>query len=182
MATHPSLTKLHSNDKNLQNEAFQDLMTQTTEPIGWAYDIWDDIVKTLTDKDNRRRSIAAQVLSNLAKSDPENRMKKDFPKLLNVTRDDRFVTARHCLESLWKVAIVNPENRKMVVGGLTRRFNECESDKNCTLIRYDITVVLRKIADATNDPSIRLLSEKLIATEADAKYARKYTAVWKAKG
>lgn len=179
MAAHPSLEKLHSNDKNLQDEAFQELLAQTNERIDWAYDIWDDIVKTLTDADNRRRAIAAQVLANLAKSDPANRMKRDFPKLLNVTRDERFVTARHCMESLWKVAIASPAHKPMVLDGLARRFAECAAEKNCTLIRYDITVVFGKIAAACNDPAIRALSEKLIATETDAKYARKYQTVWK---
>jgi hypothetical protein len=45
----------------------------------------------------RSRAIAAQVLCNLAKSDPKNRMAKDFQALLNVTKDERFVTARRVL-------------------------------------------------------------------------------------
>ena len=179
MAPKTALIKLHSTDKKLQDEAFQELMALTAEPVPWAYEIWDDIVKTCADKDNRRRAIAAQVLSNLAKSDPENRMTRAFPFLLHVTRDDRFVTARHALESLWKVAIVSPSNQKLVTTGLTNRFTECVGEKNCTLIRYDITVVFHTIHQHTKDDTIRDLSQQLIATETDAKYQKKYASVWR---
>jgi len=55
------------------------------------------MVESLTHMDNHVRAIAAQVLCNLARSDPENRILKDFDALLAVTKDERFVTARHCL-------------------------------------------------------------------------------------
>lgn len=181
MAPKSALAKLHSTDKKLQDEAFQELMALTTEAVSWAYEIWDDIVRTCADKDNRRRAIAAQVLSNLAKSDPEDRMARAFPFLLNVTRDDRFVTARHALESLWKVAIVNASNRKLVTTGLTNRFTECATEKNCTLIRYDITVVFHTIHQHTHDDTVRDLSQQLIAAETDEKYKKKYASVWRKK-
>jgi hypothetical protein len=176
-----AIQKLLSADKDLQNEAFQELMALTSEPVPWAYEIWDDIVRTLTDADNRRRAIAAQVLESLAKSDPENRMAGVFPKLLHVTRDERFVTARHCMESLWKVAIISAAHQEMVASGLALRFAECAAERNATLIRYDITVVLRKIFDHTPDESVRALSQKLIATETDEKYRKKYAGVWNKK-
>jgi len=40
-------------------------------------------------------------MSSLAKSDPK-RMLKELDTLFAVTRDERFVTARHSLQSLWK--------------------------------------------------------------------------------
>ena len=137
-ASAAALAKLRSADKSLQNEAFAELMAMTAEPVPWAYAIWDDVVRLCADADNRRRAIAAQVLANLAKSDPEGRMARSFPFLLHVTRDERFVTARHALESLWKVAIVSVANRKLVLQGLRNRFVECAGEKNCTLVRYDI--------------------------------------------
>ena len=181
MSPSTALAKLHSTDKNLQNEAYQELMTLTAEPVPWAYEIWDDIVKTCADRDNRRRAIAAQVLSNLAKSDPEGRMARAFPFLLHVTRDERFVTARHALESLWKVAIAGAANQKLVLKGLRNRFEECAAEKNRTLIRYDITVVLRTIWDRVGDDGVRELSLALIGTETDEKYKKKYLTVWRTK-
>lgn len=166
--------------ENLE-KAYPDLMAATRDPVPWAYDIWDELVATLASKNNRHRSIAAQVLSALAKSDPENRMARTFPKLLEATKDERFVTARHTLQSLWEVAIVTPAHEQMVARGLAQRFAECSSEKNCTLIRYDITELFRKIYDLTKAESIREQSQQLIATETDDKYRRKYAAVWRRK-
>jgi hypothetical protein len=131
--------------------------------------------------DNHQRAIAAQVLCNLAKSDPEERMRRDFAALLNVTRDERFVTARHCLQALWKVGVVGPAQQQLLVEGLTTRFHECSHEKNCTLIRYDILADLRKLYDAVPDDTIRVTALELIAVEEDPKYRKKYSTLWPTK-
>lgn len=94
------LEDLRSSNPDRQNNAFRSLLETTGTPVDWAYEVWDDLLRILMDGDNRQRSIAAQVLSNLAKSDPKERMLKDLAALLKVTRDERFVTARHCLQGL----------------------------------------------------------------------------------
>lgn len=172
---------LRSTAKDRQDEAYRTLMLATDQPVAWAYDIWPEIVTLLGDNDNRRRAIAAQILANLAKSDPEQRMTDAFPALLQVTRDDRFVTARHCLQSLWNVAVVSPENQRMVVDGLALRFAECAAEKNCTLIRYDIAVALRQIYDVSKDTGVHETAKALIATETATKYRKKYEGAWKIK-
>ena len=61
--------------------------------MDWAYEAWDrNLAQGLSHQDNHIMAISAQVLSNLAKSDPKNRMSKDFDTLLAVTKDERFVT------------------------------------------------------------------------------------------
>ena len=147
--------------------------------MGWAYEVWEDLLHTLVNGNNRHRSIAAQVLSNLAKSDPKQRMLKDLAALLKVTKDERFVTARHCLQSLWKVGVAGEPQRKALLRGLETRFKECKAERNCTLIRYDILVVLRRVFDLVNDEQLRLTAERLIAIEEDPKYRKKYATVWR---
>ncbi len=105
------LVNLRSPDPDQQNYAFQSLLKATDSPVDWAYEVWDDLLRTLADGNNRQRSIAAQVLSNLAKSDSQQRMLKDLSALLKVTKDERFVTARHCLQSLWKVGLAGEPQR-----------------------------------------------------------------------
>lgn len=166
-------------DRELQNQAFTSLLAATDQPVDWAYEVWDDLVTALRHKDNHVRAIAAQILANLAKSDPEMRMVRDFEALLAVTKDERFVTARHCLQSIWKVGAAGPEQQKILVRGLERRFRECTSEKNCTLIRYDITVGLRNLYDAVKDETIKEKSVELIAAEEDLKYRKKYATVWR---
>jgi hypothetical protein len=173
------LEDLRSSDPDRQNHAFQSLLKATDGPVDWAYEVWDDLLRTLIDGDNRQRSIAAQVLSSLAKSDPKDRMLKDLPALLQVTKDERFVTARHCLQSLWKVGIAGQPQRNALLRGLEARFKECMTEKNCTLIRYDILVVLRRVFDLVSDEQIRLTAERLMAVEEDPKYRKKYATVWR---
>ena len=155
------------------------LMAVTEVPVQWAYEGWDDLLAGLGDKDNRVRAITAQVFSNLAKSDPEKRMLDDFAELLAVTKDERFVTARHCLQSLWKVGMAGKEQQSMVVEGLASRFNECIREKQGTLIRYDIIQGLKNLYDEVQDETVRDRALALIATEEDGKYRKKYAKVWK---
>ena len=170
---------LRSSDKERQNQAFQSLLAATQEPVHWAYEVWDGLLGTLADGDNRQRSIGAQVLCNLAKSDPKGRMVKDVGALLTLTKDERFVTARHCLQSLWKVGAAGVRQREAVVKGLVLRFQECAAEKNCTLIRYDILTALRRVHDVSGDAQIRSTAEALMKLENDPKYRRKYASIWR---
>ncbi|MCG2615781.1 hypothetical protein LZZ85_15885 [Terrimonas sp. NA20] len=176
--TKKHLENLHNTDANSRYESFQYLIKETQQPVDWAYDVWNDLLKMLKEGDNHQRSIAAQLLSNLAKSDPEERMKTDLDKLMEGTKDEKFVTARHTLQSLWKPALVSPVMRDLVVSKLSERFRSCKSEKNYTLIRYDITEVLRKIYNSQKNENVRKISIDLIESEPDPKYQKKYMSVW----
>lgn len=180
-AVRSMLDDLYATDKERQNKAYSSLLAATEQPVDWAYDAWDELLAALRHKDNHVRAIASQVLSNLAKSDPKGRMLTDFDRLLEVTKDERFVTARHCLQSLWKIGTAGEPQRRLVVDGLSRRYNEAPAEKNGTLIRYDIIEGLRKLYDATGDESIRERALALIETEQDEKYRKKYAGLWKDK-
>jgi hypothetical protein len=171
---------LWSDDAVTQHAAFQATNVATREPVDWAYDVWDELLARLSDRNNRCRAIAAQTLSNLAKSDPERRILTDLPALVAVTRDERFVTARHTMQSLWKVGVAGDAQRAALVDALVARFAECSAEKNCTLIRYDILEVLRKAYDVVGDESLREVAQRLIETEDDPKYRKKYAGLWKA--
>ena len=175
------IDNIRSEDGDLQNKAFTYILKVTDKPVDWAYEVWGEMINGLTHKDNHVRAISAQVLSNLAKSDPKKRMLKDFDKLLTVTKDERFVTARHCLQSLWKVGVAGKKQQKIYMEGLERRFQECITEKNCTLIRYDILQSMRNVYDAVKDEKIRDKALELIETEEDLKYRKKYAMLWKSK-
>jgi len=172
---------MYAADRQLQNAAFHALIAETDQPVNWAYEVWDELVKALTHYDNHVRAIAAQVLCNLAKSDPQKRLAKDFPALLNVTRDERFVTARHTMQSLWKVGAAGDEQLTWYLQGLTTRFQECIKEKNCTLIRYDISQSLRNTYGAVKSEKIRETALRLIDSETDTKYRQKYATLWSTK-
>jgi hypothetical protein len=177
--TRTHLDNIRSKDKALQNKAYFYLLDTTEKPVGWAYEAWDELVIGLSDKDNHVRAIASQILANLAKSDQEKRMLRDFDALLAVTRDDRFVTARHCMQSIWKVGTAGKEQQKMLVDGLERRFEECIAEKNWSLIRYDIIQGLRNLYDEVKDERVKEKALELIETENDLKYRKKYARLWR---
>jgi hypothetical protein len=174
-----ALENFHSTDRDCQNQAFVTLLAATEQPVDWAYQAWDGLVADLRHSDNHVRAIAAQLLCNLAKSDPQKRMLRELDALLNVTKDERFVTARHCLQSLWKVGAAGLDQQNLLLTGLERRFNECGAEKNCTLIRYDILQSLRNVYDVKKDEIIRVKALAWIETEPDAKYRKKYAALWR---
>ena len=173
------IENIRSENGDVQNKAFTYIINLTDKPVDWAYNVWDEMIDGLTHKDNHVRAISAQVLSNLAKSDPKNRMLKDFDKLLAVTKDERFVTARHCLQSLWKVGVVGKKQQNVYMDGLEQRFKECISEKNCTLIRYDILQSFRNVYDEVKDEKIGAKALELIDTEDDLKYRKKYLTLWR---
>jgi hypothetical protein len=177
--TRTNLATLHSQDKESRYRAFLSLLEATDNPVDWAYDAWDDLVALLRQGDNHQRAMAAQLLTNLARSDPQKRMLRDFDALLAVTRDERSVTARHALQAIWKVGLAGPEQSALVLAGLTQRFGECRAEKNGTLIRYDICAALRQLYAAVQDETTHDLAMRLIATEDDVKYRAKYADVWK---
>ena len=174
-----NLDNLWSPDRDPQNRAFTYILEVTDRPVDWAYEAWDELLENLADKDNHNRAVAAQVLCNLAKSDPQNRMLKDFGRLLAVTRDERFVTARHCMQALWKVGVAGEKQQELFVAGLDLRFRECITEKNCTLIRYDICQSLRNVYDVVKDEQIREKAQELIASEEDTRYRKKYAGLWR---
>src|SRR5215213_2804302 len=142
--TQKHLENLRSEDKELQNQAFSYILKETEKPVDWAYEVLDQLVEGVHHKDNHVRAISAQILANLAKSDPKNRMQKDFPVLMAVTGDEKFVTARHSLQSIWKVGR-EKKMQKTVVDALANWFKNSITHKNYTLIRYDIIQDLRNL-------------------------------------
>lgn len=76
--------KSKSGDKDKRYERLSKYFKWTNQKVDWAYEVWSQ----LTHKDNHQCSRAAQYLANLAKSDPEVRIVKDFPKLWEVTKNE----------------------------------------------------------------------------------------------
>ena len=177
--TRTHLDNLWSDDRQIQNQAFNAILAATDQMVDWSYQVWDELLANLSHKDNHNRAIAAQILANLAKSDPDQRMLHDFEALLAVTKDERFVTARHCLQSLWKVGATGAAQQAIFLAGMERRFQECATEKNCTLIRYDILQGLKNLYDQVGDEAIKTKALAWIQLETAEKYRKKYARLWR---
>lgn len=179
--TQTQYDNLTAKDGAVRSEALTYILAATEHPVDWIYEVWDELIAWLQSKNSHQRAIAAQLLANLAQYDGEKRILTDFDSLFAVTSDEKFVTARHCLQSVWKVALAGPEQQTLVVNALAQHYRQCIAHKNYTLIRYDILVGLREIYDALQDESIRQLAQSLIEIEEDDKYRKKYASSWKEK-
>lgn len=171
--------RLEAEDKNVQYEAFQALLQETKSEVTWVYEVWDELVDGLSSKNNHTRSRCAQFLSQLAISDSEKRILVDFPKLWAVTKDPKFVTARHSLQSIWRVGLAGEEQKEMVMDHLVDRFEQCHDEKNGTLIRSDILQSLRYLYEEVCEEEIKDRALLLIDFVDDPKYQKKYRAIWK---
>lgn len=170
--------KSKSKDKQESYEAYLYILQVTEKQVDWAYEVWDDLLNGLTDKDNHQRSRSAQYLANLAKSDPEDRMLTNLPRLWEVTKDEKFVTARHSLQSFWKVGLAGAEQKDLVMTYMVDRFKN-STEKNYTLIRFDIMQNMRHLYDQLNDETIKQTAMDLIETVEDDRYKKKYKSVWR---
>lgn len=160
-------------------ESYLNILKLTEQKVDWAYEVWDQLIKDLSHEDNHQRSRAAQYLCNLAISDPEQRILNDFPKIWKVTYDEKFVTARHTLQSIWKIGLAGNEEKEMVLEYMTDRFHHCTDEKNYTLIRSDILQNMRNLYNILEDETIKLTAMKLIETVEEEKYKKKYMKIWK---
>lgn len=176
-----SVKRLHDVDRTIQYDAFLDIQREIEKPVDWAYEVWGQFAKWLNSKDAHDRARGAQFLAGLSKSDPENRILNNFSSLCAVAEDEKFVTARHALQSIWKVGLGGEEQKKRVLDYLVNRFREAPNGVHPTMIRSDIIVGLRNLANSTQDESIEGIGTELIGIEADPKYKKKLIASWKKK-
>ena len=85
------------------------------------------------------------------------------------------------MQSLWKVGAAGKQQQAKLVDGLAGRFEECITEKNCTLIRYDILQGLRNLYDVVKDEKIKEKAVELIESENDLKYRKKYASLWRVR-
>jgi hypothetical protein len=175
-----ALRRLSSGDRSVHGEDFVLLQQATAQPVQWADAAWQLVMPLLRHGDNRVRSIAGQFLNALAAAgaSPETVL-GGLDALVSVTHDDRFVTARHVLVSLWKVGLRDGEVRRRLLAKLTQRSRSAVVEKNAALIRHDVVCCLRRLFDETGDEAVRSEAAALIADEPDTKNAQKMRAVWR---
>lgn len=168
-----------SGDRQAAYQAFVELMELCEAPVDWAYEVWDQTRSELSSRAGAERAFAAQLLSRLALSDPEARILGDFPLLAALLRDEKPVTARHTLQSIWRVGLAGPEPLALVLRELEQRFDEAAAEPRGSLVRTDVLTALGQLAAAQGDPRVAALARALLTREPDPKALRKQRASWK---
>jgi len=172
---------LESIDDKIRLNALQSLLKITDSKIDWVYEVWDHLLNKLNHENSYQRSIAIKLLCNLAKSDRENRLEHSLDRLLAHTQDEKFITSRQCIQSIWKVAAVNSAHRIKVLKHLEKRFNECADEKHYNLLRLDVIQSIVMLYKTEKDEALLTKAQALIAEEKDGKYLKQYEALLKVK-
>jgi hypothetical protein len=168
-----------SPDRDVAYQALVALFKMTEEPVEWAYEVWDPLLSDLTHRDGHKRAFAAQMLARLAISDPEGRMLTDFPRVAAVMNDEKPVTARHTLQSIWRVGLAGTERQALVVEALQKRFREAEDDKRGALVRTDVVTALGRLHQATGAEMVEAGAHALMESEPDERSRKKQRAGWR---
>lgn len=168
-----------SPDREVAYQALVGLFEMTEKPVEWAYEFWDRLLNDLTHRAGHKRAFAAQMLARLAISDPDGRMLKDFPKVAAVIKDEKTVTARHTLQSLWRVGLAGPKQKAMVLEALEERFRECAHEKNGTLVRTDVVTAFGRLSRATGDETIEARVNALVEAEPSEEQRKKQRVAWR---
>jgi hypothetical protein len=174
------IDNLGSTDDRIRFSALQSILELTESQVDWVYDVWDDLFEKLDHENSFQRSIAIMLLCNLAKSDTEDRLADSLDLLLAHTKDDKFITSRQCIQSVWKVATTSDRSRVEVLAHLERRFEECFEERHYNLIRQDIIQSLKHLYEEEKDDTLLTRAQELILEEKEGKYRKKYEAILKA--
>jgi len=114
---------------------------------------------------------------NLAKSDHRKRIDSLLDKILKHTKDEKFITSRQCIQSLWKVAAAHQVYCIRIVKHLEKRFRECVKEKHYNLIRQDIIQTLGRLHTETGLNTALESAHRLLELEQDGKNRKKYESI-----
>jgi hypothetical protein len=161
---------LESKDNNARYEAFKELFQLTEQEVDWIYDYWQILVDKLSSENSFHRSIGLLLLANLTRSDSEDRFSEIVGRYLTFLDDEKFITARQCLQNVWRIAVNKKAHRFAIEGALKSTYSgSIHLERNPNLIKQDVIFSLAKIAEFYKDESLNNEIESMILKETDKK-------------
>jgi len=160
-------------------KALNQLLKITENKVEWFEEKYDELVEKLNNENSYQRSIGIMLLCNLAKSDKNDKILSILPEIISHTRDEKFITARQCIQNIWKIAITNPQSGMEIMNHLKEQYMSCKNDKHYNLIRQDIIQSLYTIYCHNINEDLKADILNLIEREEDEKYKKKYLQIVK---
>jgi hypothetical protein len=168
---------LSSKEDDKRFNALTTIMEITESKVEWFDQKYEELIDKINDVNSYQRSIGLMVLCNLAKSDRHNKLSIHVEEIVKHIKDEKFITSRQCIQSIWKLAVINNENKAKIAKALSKRFIECEDENHANLIRLDIIGSLKKMNDEKNDVKIQNRIDELIGMEKNDKNRKQYLKV-----
>lgn len=161
---------LNSKNDKERYEAFKNLLLITEKKVKWIYDKWFMLVEKLSSENSYQRTIGLLLLANLTISDDENKIMKILDEYLTHLEDEKFITARQCIQNIWRIAVKNAVLEKTVVKALEESyFNNTHLKTHANLIKQDIISSLICIYKKSKNSSLLIKINSLIDEENDIK-------------
>jgi hypothetical protein len=162
---------LESKNDKIRFPAFKKIHELTDEKVKWIYDKWFVLIEKTDSENSFQRSIGLTLLANLAKSDVENRFGKIIDEYLEHFEDEKFITARLCIQNAWKIAVENKKLLKIIVGKLKNSYSKnIHLNTHANLIKQDIIGSLAKISVLAKNKNAAELIDSFIENENDLKF------------
>jgi hypothetical protein len=165
--------ELESKNDKIRFPAFKKIHEMTNKKVKWIYDKWFVLIEKTNSENSFQRSIGLTLLANLAKSDTENRFEKIIDDYLKHFDDEKFITARLCIQNVWKIAVANKKLLKKIIGKLESSYSEnSHLNTHANLIKQDIIGSLAKISILGKNKNAAELIESFIENENDIKFQK----------
>ena len=146
------LNELSLKDNTTRKQAFDELLKLTESEVDWADEAFDMLAPKLKSPNSFQRSIAMMLLSNLSKSNIENRLSDIMPAYLAILDDKKFITSRQSIQACYKAAICCDSIRKQIVDSLFSLYNRSRHlATHANLIQKDIVTSLYNIYKEHSD-------------------------------
>lgn len=161
---------LESKDNNARYEAFKKLFELTEQKVDWIYDYWQTLVDMLSSRNSFHRSIGLLLIANLTRSDSEDKFSDIADRYLTFLEDEKFITARLCLQNVWRIAVNKEAYRVIISDALKSAYSRnIHLKRNQNLIKQDVIFSLAKIAGFYKDEILSNEIEIIVKNETDKK-------------
>lgn len=126
-----------------------------------VYHYWDTFAGMMDDPNSYQRSIGLMMISENIRWDSADKFSKICPSYLKHCEDEKFITARQCIQGLIKIVDHTQKYRKEILDTLLGINLETKKDTQVGLLLLDIVEVLGELYEEEPEKRIEnYLKEK----------------------
>lgn len=141
---------LHEKDDNIRYAAFL-LLQILADADGRVYPYWDTFVAMLDDGNSYQRSLGLMLIANNIRWDKQDQFGKISQKYLEHCDDEKFVTARQCIQGLMRIVEYTRQYNQEIVAALCGIDLAPKKETQRGLLLLDIAEVLERICACARD-------------------------------
>lgn len=116
-----------------------------SEASDGVYPYWERLEAKLADPNSYQRSIGLMLLSENVRWDRDKRFKRTIKKYLAACNDDKFITARQCLQGLVTIVQSTSQYDKEIERHLARLTFPGKKEHQVRLLQKDCAAALQAI-------------------------------------